>query len=616
MDYMGQHLGAWQVSGGEAGGAVEFKLFFPDGADPRIAGIRVAGDFQSQLGGANWDFPNGPSLVASPHPEGTIWSFTTSVDLPKGFYQYKYLVTFKNGESSIVSDPCTRYGGSDHQNAAIAVGGSQPQDNVINPLAGGRKPLRDLVIYELHLDDFTAEYRGKRAPLDAARDKLDDLVALGINAILFMPWTSWNAVEFDWGYAPFQYFAVEYRYANDLDKPEEKLSWLNKLISACHDRGIQVIMDGVFNHVSQDFPYEQMYQNQADCPFTGIFGGAFPSLQDLNFNNKCTQELIRDVCLYWIDNFNIDGIRFDDTKDYFVRGRSNGIPDLLDAVGNHLDQLGQQNFSLTLEHLDESAASLVNTTRATSYWDNALYQSTHDCLTAGQIQSHFLNILGNDHFIFDDNKAPTIYLTNHDHSQVAWWAGSRDDRGSMDWYRTQPYAIALLTAPGVPMLAAGQEVAEDHWLPEDDSGSGRRVRPRPMRWKLRTDSIGTALLPIYARLIKLRRQYRGLRSRNIYPLGWAEWQTQFDRDGFGVDVARQIVIYHRWGLSEGGARQRFYIVLNFSSVAQRVTVPFGDNGIWHDLLNDQPGADQVQVSNYRLDFTAESNWGHIFFREG
>src|SRR5947209_3827834 len=138
MDYMAQHLGAWQVSGGEAGGAVEFKLFFPDGADPHISSIRVAGDLQSQLGGANWDFPSGPLLSNNAHPEGTIWSFTTPQDLPKGFYQYKYLVTFENGESEIVSDPCTRYGGTDHQNAAIAVGGSRPEDNVISALRSGR----------------------------------------------------------------------------------------------------------------------------------------------------------------------------------------------------------------------------------------------------------------------------------------------------------------------------------------------------------------------------------------------------------------------------------------------------------------------------------------------
>lgn len=612
---MGQRLGAWQVSGGEDGGAVEWKVFLPNVSDPRIASMRVAGDFQSHIGGTDWDFPNGPELTRSEISEGTLYTYRTPVPVAKGFYQYKYLVTFTDGRAEKVSDPCTRYGGTDHQNAAIAVGGSSPQANQIPALKTGRKPIRDLVVYELHLDDFTDEYRGKRAPLDAMRDKLDYLVDLGINAILFMPWTSWNTIEFDWGYVPYQYFAIDYRYANDLDHPEEKLSWLNKLVAACHERDIHVIMDGVFNHVSQDFPYKQFYSNHADCPYTGQFGEAFSTLQDLNFNNTCTQELIRDVCLYWIDNFGIDGIRFDATKYYLVPGRTNGLPELLDDIQAHLDSRGEQNFTFTLEHIDESAANLVNNTGATSYWDNSLYDCARSFLTGGQIEARLLRILANDRFMASDNKAPTLYLTNHDHSQVAWWAGEGSDRGGMEWYRTQPYAIALLCAPGVPMLAAGQETAEDYWLPEDDAGTGRRVRPRPLRWRLADDPIGVRLRAVYARLLALRQQYPALRSRNIYPRAWEEWQTQLDRDGFGVDTARQVVVFHRWGYSDAGALQRFYIGLNFSSDPQRVAMPFGENGTWYDLLNDQPGLGTVRVDNYRLDVVLEPNWGHVFFRE-
>lgn len=61
------------------------------------------------------------------------------------------------------------------------------------------------------IDDFTAEYGGGQAPLHAMLDKLDDLATLGVNAILVMPWTAWQNRDFDWGYDPFQYFAVETR---------------------------------------------------------------------------------------------------------------------------------------------------------------------------------------------------------------------------------------------------------------------------------------------------------------------------------------------------------------------------------------------------------------------
>lgn len=82
------------------------------------------------------------------------------------------------------------------------------------------------------------EFRGARAPLDAVRDRLDYLAGdLGINAILFMPWTAWPGSGFSWDYDPYQYFSVEFRYANAVAQPAEKLSWLKRLISACHERG-------------------------------------------------------------------------------------------------------------------------------------------------------------------------------------------------------------------------------------------------------------------------------------------------------------------------------------------------------------------------------------------
>jgi 1,4-alpha-glucan branching enzyme len=610
---MDSRLGAWQVGDDENAGAVEFKVFFPSGPDPHVASLKVTGDFQAQLGQTNWDWTTAPALTQAPHPEGTLWSYTTPVQLTAGFYEYKYVVTFDNGEVRWVSDPCTRYGGSSNQNAAIAVGGTWP---ALRPLAGGRKPMRDLVVYELHLDDFTSDFREARAPMAAAVDKLDYVRSLGVNAVLFMPWTTWQNSYFDWGYTPFQYFAAEFRYINDVTQPAEKLSALRNLISECHDRGLHVIMDGVFNHVHPDFPYQHLYLNRDDCPFTATaFGGTFSGLQDLDFYNTCTQELVRDVCTYWIGTFGIDGIRFDNTVNYNVPGDSRGIPRLLSDIRGYVNQQGGGNFSLTLEHLNTDAVTLVNQTDATSYWDNSLYQKCFDALWNGFSDPSTLDILNNQRWLNDPAKAPTLYLSNHDHSNVTWQAGARDNRGGFEWYRTQPYAIALFAAAGVPMLHCGNEFAEDHWIPEDDQNTGRRVRPRPIRWNLSLDSVGTSMLRLYTRLGTIRQQYPGLRSTNFYPENWDAGQTTFNSAGFGVDIGRQVVLFHRWGQSDTGRLQRFYILLNFSEQPQLVRVPFPANGPWTDLLANFDGSWTPTVSDFHLDVVVGSNWGNIFFRE-
>lgn len=616
MDYIKEKLGSWQVGNSETSDKVRFEVFFPDedrGLQHNIKAIQVTGSFQTGLGQTAWDFTTAPALTRAPHPEGEIWSYETPTKLQAGFYEYKYYVTFNDASEKPrwVSDPCARYGGQDNTNAGFVIGGSQPADNHISPIRGGRLPLRDLIIYEMMIDDFTDEYRGARAPLDAVRDKIGVLKQLGINAILFMPWTAWNDAKFNWGYTPYLYFSVGYRYANDLFRPEEKLSWLKKLIDTCHQEGIHVIMDGVFNHVYSGFPYKIFYQNyDVDCPYTGPFYGQFDGLQDLDFNKECTRQFIRDVCFYWIDTFKIDGIRFDNTVNFYSDETLNGLPNLLEAIDAHLLTLGEQNFSLTLEHLDLNAAQVTNKTKATSYWDNALYGCTFGGLWDNQIQPKLLNALNTRQYLTDAMKVPTVYLGNHDHSHVNWQAGARTNEGALRAYRTQPYAIAMMTSSGTPMIQNGQEFGEDYRIPEDDQRSGRRVQPRPLHWSYADDKFGRTLVDVYAKLCDIRKTYEVLRTGDFYPAYWEEWQTQFNPAGFGVDTHRNLMIFKRYGHLSTGAFHQFMVVLNFAEYNQQVVVNFSDNGPWTDLLSGWT----PHIHNYQLEFEIGSNWGHVFFR--
>ena len=380
----------------------------------------------------------------------------------------------------------------------------------------------------------------------------------------------------------------------------------------CHARGIHVIMDGVFNHVSFAFPYADFYLRHEDCPFTGKFGGEFPGLQDLNFNNRCTQDLVRDVCLYFIDEFRIDGIRFDNTTNFNVPGDLKGLPTLLQEVAAYAADNAGPNFSLTLEHLAMDAAAVTLGTAATSYWDNELYGRTFEGLWNGGIDRRMLQALDHARFLNSPDKVPTQYLSNHDHSHVTWQAGARDNAGLERWFKTQPYAIALFTGTSVPMLQNGQELGEEYRLPEDDHGTGRRVVPRPLRWKFANDTVGAALSRLYGVLARARRDHPGLRSNDIWPSAWEDWQTRFNPEGAGIDDSKQVLIYHRWGTGPDGRLENFVIVLNFSDQPQPVSVPFPLDGAWTDLLSNFDGSWQPIVSNRRLDFSVGANWGHVF----
>jgi 1,4-alpha-glucan branching enzyme len=235
---------------------------------------------------------------------------------------------------------------------------------------------------------------------------------------------------------------------------------------------------------------------------------------------------------------------------------------------------------------------------------------TFDYLWRWELDSRILGAL-NTHAGLQADEVATTYLSNHDHSHVAWQAGGRDNQGAMEWYRVQPYAIAQLTSPGCPLIQNGQEFAEDYWIMEDDHDTGRRVSSRPLRWNFQTDQIGTALGGLFAKLIGLRLKHPALRSDNIYPNNWQAWQTQFDPQGYGVDVAKGVVIYHRWGNAPGQPAEFFMIVLNFSQTSQIVNVPFPKNGVWKELLNNE-----TITVNFWAQRMVESNWGKIYQFQG
>jgi len=591
---------------------VIFRLFLPDnsrdpnqysrGGDPHVESIRVIGDFQQQIGQTSWDYTSGLALKKKHHPKGWLWEASIP-NLADGFYEYKYFVQFENGTSRQCSDPCSKYDGSNAENSAFVLGGN---DMVVRPLAN-RLPIQDLIIYELMLDDFTAQYRNARAPLDAVWDKLDYLKNLGVNAIEFMPWTAWPEGGFSWGYDPYAFFAVEHLYYEDATAPLDKLYRLKRLIDELHRRGIHVIMDGVFNHVQagqspdRGFPYFWLYQNPADSPYIGDFEGT-GFFNDLDYANNCTAEFIVDACKYWIDQYKIDGIRFDYALGYFdPHDPGVGIARVVHDVQTYTSGAGKNGFIHMLELMTDNrydAINDINAIAADGCWFDPILWESIPAGPSGIVTARYHRALdaGKD---FQSNRRPVTYIENHDHSTITEQCGGRNV-----WWRTQPLAIALLSICGAPLIHNGQEFGEQYWFPEDGNG---RVMPRPLRWERTTDATGVALWNLYHQLTAMRKAHPALRSQNFYPPD--DGSPRFNSSGYGIDASRGLAIFHRWAEGGNGRVERFIVVLNFTDADQWVDVPFSVDGQWSELLNNR----WVQVTNYWLRNTRiPSHWGRVY----
>jgi 1,4-alpha-glucan branching enzyme len=606
-------------------------LFVPDSAiDPaqykrggpcRITEVRVVSDFQATLvpGSTNWDAATALAMTKKLHPNGWTWEYVFPTPLQDGFYQYQYIVRFEDGTVRRVGDPCTKYGGDAQDHSGFVVGGSLVQTE---PLAD-RLPSGDLQVYELMIDDFTVEYRGNRAPVDAVIDKLDVLASLNVNAIEFMPWISWpDDADFSWGYDPAYFFSVESKYVSDVANPVDRLSRLARLITECHRRKLHVLLDIVLQHARQGsgtngFPYHWLWQNPVESPFVGAFTAASSfNMLPLDYHNACTQEFVGDVCKYWLARFQLDGLRFDQVSGYNNPDfPAQGAPALMADLRTWLAARKLNNVSLVLEDtwgfdaIDDS-----NSIRPTATWFDPFRSAPFGIFSGyaatGHVNSRYMRVL-NAAKDFNWPIGPLTYIENHDHGSVTCRVGGRER-----WFKAQPYMIALATCPGAVMLHNGQEWGqfEDIW--EDDFNApyaNRRVQPRPLRWSEAGDQIGSTVRDRYAFLLDLRLRHPGLRSPNFYPNAYDEAWRHFSPEGYGIDEDRQVALYHRWGADSTGALERFIVVLNFSDQTQFVDVPFSTNGTWSDLLE---GGRAYTVVDFRLfGLGVASNWGCVFWQK-
>ena len=175
------------------------------------------------------------------------------------------------------------------------------------------KPDQDnLIIYEMLVRDFT-----ESDSYTEALTHLDYLESLGVNAIELMPVNEFEGAD-SWGYNPALYMALDKSYGTKNN--------FKAFIDACHERGIAVLADVVFNHSYGQSPLVQMYWDTlnnrpaADNPWYNQQSNfSNPSAQwgyDFNHESNYTSSFFKDVLDYWMNEYKIDGFRFDFTKGF------------------------------------------------------------------------------------------------------------------------------------------------------------------------------------------------------------------------------------------------------------------------------------------------------------
>ena len=171
----------------------------------------------------------------------------------------------------------------------------------------------DLVIYELLVRDFD-----KERTFQNLIDRIDYFKNLNINAIELMPVMEFEGNE-SWGYNT--------SYHLSLDKFYGTQNKLKEFIDLCHENGIAIILDLALNHVFGRSPLVKMWMNDPDSNGWGGPSSENPYLNlsakhtysvgyDLNHQSEYTQNYTKRIVKYWIEEYKIDGFRWDLTKGF------------------------------------------------------------------------------------------------------------------------------------------------------------------------------------------------------------------------------------------------------------------------------------------------------------
>ena len=430
-----------------------------------------------------------------------------------------------------------------------------------------------LAIYELLVRDFT-----EAGSINAVTAKLDYLETLGVNAIELMPIQEFDGND-SWGYNPCFFFAADKAYGTE--------EAYKTFIDECHKRGIAVIIDVVFNHATGQHPYAKMWwdsganKTASDNPFFNVDAPHNWSVfHDFNHTYQYTVEYIDDVLEYWMEEYNVDGFRFDLTKG-FVQNPSN-----YDAGGYSAQRIGiLKHYAQTIRAVDEDAYIIFEHFCDQSE-ETELYNSVGAlCWNNNQRGGYKQSVLGYTGSSFADFKKGRINnIETHDEERIAYDAVSYAQSWAKPWNvltkRLQAvYAFHFLT-PYPKMMWQFGELGYDVSI-EENGRTGRK----PVRWNYYDDANRKALYDAMSKVISWRTDH----------------QEYYGQDNLTV---------HTWKVGDGDmggktlVMDKVIVVANFNNAQSSTTINNPNPGEWTNLMTGE----KVQVNGSHTFTLAASDY--------
>jgi len=495
-----------------------------------------------------------------------------------------------------------------------------------NPARPVPSRLEDLVIYELHIDGLGLgdQPASRRGTLDDALDLLDYLVDLGVNAIELMPLAEYEGWS-SWGYGTSHYMAIEYA-GGGRDQ-------FKHFIKACHQRGIAVLVDVVYNHYTPDGERAE-WAYDSDAPETNIYfwyegrasdypnanppgSGGYIDNMSTGYAPRFWEESVRKMFISsaaaLLTEFHVDGFRVDQTTSihsYAVLHADGRAADNARVFGakflrewSRTLQLLKPNVFLTAE--DHSGWSAVtqstdqggmgfNAVWYSDYYHHLIGDAQNDSSRArllkfaGYGDGRTLNMTWFAGALTASASGRVIYHESHDEAGNSYYMENGQEvhsartivvavNGASLVGETRRYAEArtrfcagiTLLAPGIPMFFMGEEVGASLPYRYNDFLDNRED------FQALRQGAGARLFRFYQDVLRLRQAHPAFRARNCQIVH--------------VHDANRVIAFHCWTQGED-----MLVVGCLNDWAFRAGYRLQDSriadGQWREILNSDADA--------------------------
>jgi maltooligosyltrehalose trehalohydrolase len=467
-------------------------------------------------------------------------------------------------------------------------------------------PLEEYIVYELHVGAFTEE-----GTFDAVISYLDELKDLGITAVELMPVGQFPGNR-NWGYDGAYPFAVQDSYGG----PDA----LKRLVNACHQKRLAVVLDVVYNHLGPEGNYIADFGPYFTDRYKTPWGAA------LNFDGPQSDGVRRffiENAVYWLTEFHIDALRLDALHAILDSSSYSFLEELSMAFHKQVEQLKRKAYLI-----GESAANdarLIKPRELGGYgldaqWNDDFHHSLHVLLTSerngyyqdfGQLQ-HLAKAF-QEGFVYSgqyscywqrkhgissrDIPAHRFVVFAQNHDQVGNRMNGERLSQLVPFEALKLAAGIVLLSPFIPLLFMGEEYGETAPFPYFVSHSepalieavrrGRREEFAAFQWQsqlldpqeeatflraklnhdLRCDRQHSVLLEFYKQLIRLRKETPAL-----------AYLSKDRMEVLGYEKER-IIFIRRWD-----ENNEAIVAFNFNDRQISVVLPF-PSGLWHRRLD-------------------------------